>query len=333
MAYFPLLTPKLALYGGIVVLLTFIAGLAYRHIWLGIRSDGVTPTGFGAFLSPVLLGAALISHATTEFLLVLFVIMGVTALFWLDDAIHLSARLRILASFLAGVSIAVIYLFGSDLSLQIFLPSLFAAGLVSVALTNMVNFYDGADLNLATYIALTAAMILIFDANHSDLAPVAIATLCFILPFAVMNSRPRRIYLGDSGSFAFAGLLTVMMVVFFHNGVGLAPEAAIPSALPILDVTYVFMVRIIEKHDMLTRNYLHLYQRLNRRHKGFGYLLPQFINVALSLCTIALLETWGVERIAAVIVAMVAVTLPFYFVCRWLFLAGPPEGPLYETSR
>jgi hypothetical protein len=60
-------------------------------------------------------------------------------------------------------------------------------------------------------------------------------------------------------------------------------EAAIPLALPAFDVFFVLLIRIREKHDLLTRNYLHLYQRLNRRYAGFGYLLPQIMNALLCL--------------------------------------------------
>lgn len=328
-----LLTPSLGLFVVAVSIFTFAAGLAYRRIWSRSRSDGVTPTGFGVLLAPVMLGAALITNATAPLIISLAIVGLVTAIYWIDDLVHLSARLRILISFLAGIGIALAYLSGVGLGWPALLVASLGAGCLCVVLTNMVNFCDGADLNLASFIVLTSTMILLFSPADRDWVPVSVGALAFILPFGVMNSRPRTIYLGDSGSFAFAGLLTAMAVAFFQNVANLAPEAAIPAALPTLDVAYVFAIRIIEKHDLLTRNYLHLYQRLNRRHKGFGYLLPQFINVALCLATAALLRQAGIGRIISVIIAMVCVTIPFYLCCRRILLAGTPEGPLYETSR
>ncbi|MBX9860472.1 MAG: hypothetical protein K2Y20_12915 [Sphingomonas sp.] len=298
-----------------------------------MRRDGVTPTGFGALLAPVMLGAALITYPMTALIMSLAIVSVVTAIYWIDDLVHLSARFRIVISLLAGMGIVFAYLSGIGFSWPALLAASLVAGCLCVALTNMVNFCDGADLNLASFIALTAMMVLLFSPAARDWVPVSVGALAFIVPFGVMNSRPRTIYLGDSGSFAFAGLLTAMAVAFFENVANLAPEAAIPAALPTLDVAYVFAVRIIEKHDLLTRNYLHLYQRLNRRHKGFGYLLPQFVNVALCLAAAALLQMGGIGRIVSVIVAMVVVTVPFYLGCRRIFLAGAPEGPLYETSR
>ena len=257
----------------------------------------------------------------------------VTLIFWIDDLVHVSALLRLLVSFLAGLGIGLVYGFEQAWGWPVLVAFVLAAGVVSVVLTNMVNFCDGADLNLASFIALTGAMILLFTPPDRDWVPIAVGALAFTLPFALMNSRPRTLYLGDSGSFAFAGLLTAMAVAFVQNFENIAPEAAIPAALPALDVAYVFAVRIIEKHDMLTRNYLHLYQRLNRRHASFGYLLPQFVNVALCLGAMLALQGVGVDRIISVIVAMLFVTPAFYFMLRHIFLAGPPEGPLYEANR
>jgi UDP-N-acetylmuramyl pentapeptide phosphotransferase/UDP-N-acetylglucosamine-1-phosphate transferase len=195
-----------------------------------------------------------------------------------------------------------------------------AAGFVNVVLTNIVNFYDGADLNLATFIVLTACFVLVFLPARSEWWPIAVACLAFIIPFAVMNMRPKTIYLGDSGSFVFAGLLTVMAASFFKDFRSIPAQAAIPLALPAFDVFFVLLIRIREKHDLLTRNYLHLYQRLNRRYAGFGYLLPQILNALLCLFFATAFQAVGFERGVSIILAMTTVTIPFYFVCRWFFL-------------
>jgi UDP-N-acetylmuramyl pentapeptide phosphotransferase/UDP-N-acetylglucosamine-1-phosphate transferase len=328
-----LMTPTTALYAGTIAILTLGLGIYYRRTWLKLRDDGVTPTGFGVLIAPVMLGAALLSGASTAFIASLIIILLGTAFYWLDDIMHLSARVRFMTSFVAGVGVGFSFFYVQELGYAPFVAMLLAAGCICISLTNMVNFYDGADLNLATFILLIATMILLFMPADRNWSVVALALMAFILPFGIMNRRPRTIYLGDSGSFAIAGLLTIMAVAFLHDFGSIPPEIAIPAALPTLDVAYVFAVRVIEKHDMLTRNYLHLYQRLNRRHKGFGYLLPQIVNLVLCIVTASLLQLWGITRIWSVIVAMAVVTPTFYFVCRWKFLAGPAEGPLYELTR
>lgn len=321
-------------YSVAVIVLTFVAGLVYRIAWLRRTGLASVPTGFGALLAFVMLGGGLVAAASAATLASLSVIAAATAIYWLDDAIELSARLRLALAFLTGAAIAAFWFAGDPgVSTPALVGLCALAGIICVALTQMTNFQDGADLNLASFIGLTAGFILAFTAPQQDWAAIALAALAFILPFGALNSRPQTLYLGDSGSFAFAGLLTVMAVAFVEDFRNMPPEAAIPAALPALDVFYVFIVRLREKHDLLTRNYLHLYQRLNRRNRGFFYLVPQFLNAAFCLGAAALLEWAGLGRILSVVLAMALVTPAFYFLCRRLFLAGPAEGPLHETSR
>jgi lipopolysaccharide export LptBFGC system permease protein LptF len=80
------------------------------------------------------------------------------------------------------------------------------------------------------------------------------------------------------------------------------------------------LIRIKEKHDLLTRNHLHLYQRLNRSYAGFGYLLPQIMNTLICLVFAIGFQAAGLEKVVSVILAMTTVTIPFYFACRFFFL-------------
>jgi UDP-N-acetylmuramyl pentapeptide phosphotransferase/UDP-N-acetylglucosamine-1-phosphate transferase len=306
-----------------IAVLTFVAGLVYRRVWRRLRGLEITPSGFGVLLSFVLLAAAAVASTSLELRAALIVITFASIAYWFDDVIELSARLRILISFMAGVAIAIAFVFWNGAySLLLTLGICLVVGFINVSFTNIVNFYDGADLNLATFIVLTAGLVLMFAPAQSDWIPIALACLAFVIPFAVMNSRPKTIYLGDSGSFVFASLLTLMAVSFFKDMQSVPPEVAIPAALPAFDVFFVLLIRIREKHDLLTRNYLHLYQRLNRRYKGFGYLLPQFMNTFLCLAFAIALQAVGLERSLSIVVSMALVTIPFYFICRGFFLDG-----------
>lgn len=321
-------------YAVAIIFLTFVLGIVYRFVWLRKTRLVPVPTGFGALLAIVMLGGAFVAAASAETLSSLSVIAAATAIYWLDDAIELSARLRLALAFLTGAAIAAFWFAGDpDVSTPALIALCALAGIICVVLTQIANFQDGADLNLASFIGLTSGFIVAFTVPQHGWAAIALAALAFILPFGALNSRPQTLYLGDSGSFAFAGLLTVMLVAFVEDFRNMPPEAAIPAALPALDVFYVFIVRLREKHDLLTRNYLHLYQRLNRRYRSFFYLAPQFLNAALCLAAAAILERAGLGHILSVVLAMLLVTPTFYFACRRIFLAGPPEGPLYETSR
>jgi UDP-N-acetylmuramyl pentapeptide phosphotransferase/UDP-N-acetylglucosamine-1-phosphate transferase len=301
--------------------LTLAACLLYRALWVRRFGPERTPTGFGVLLPPVLFAGAVIEDGPWQVEAALGTVTVAAALYWLDDAVELSARIRLLISFATGAAIGAIFLAASsDPGLLELVLVCTAAGLLHVVSTNIVNFYDGADLNLATFIALTAGFLLTHAQSDAVWLFVAVGCFAFVLPFSVLNSRPRTIYLGDSGSFAFASLLTILAVAFFVNRAAISPKVAIPAALPAFDVLYVFTVRLAEKHDLLTRNHLHLYQRLQARYTGFGYLVPQVANAALCLAAVFVLEQGGMAELAAVIIGSAVVTVPLYFVCRRLFV-------------
>lgn len=315
------MTPSLLVFAACVAAVTLIAGLAYRRVWIRLRGTAATPTGFGVFLAAALLAGSLVFHLPGPVSIAFGIIAGATAIYWLDDLRELSARLRMAVSFATGAAVCGLLLSGdANLSLWLIVGACLAAGGVNVVLTNIVNFYDGADLNLATFIALTAAGILLFTGGSIAMLVSAVACLGFIAPFAIMNSRPRTIYLGDAGSFAFASLLTMMTIIYLRGGRELPPTVAIPLALPAFDTFYVFCVRMIEKHDLLTRNYLHLYQKLNEHRRGFFYLVPQFANTLMALAVSMALQAAGLHPFVAVVLSAIGVTVPFYFACRRFLL-------------
>lgn len=304
-----------------VAVLTALTGIAYRWIWRRTYAANLVPTGFGVLLVPAVLSAALVGQPPAQYVVALTIVFAAAAVYWLDDVRELSARTRMMISLVSGIGVGTAY-FASGSSALVYLAGALGGGLACIVATNIVNFYDGADLNLATFIGLTAALILGFGAGDHEWELAAVSILAFLIPFGVMNSRPNTIYLGDAGSFAFAGLLVAMAAAFIADIGSVPPEAAVPAALPTLDVFFVFTIRVRERHDLLSRNYLHLYQRLNRRYAGFGYLAPQFLNVALCLAASAALQAAGLGRIMSTIIAMIGVTVPFYFLCRFVFLTG-----------
>lgn len=317
--------PQILIFALLTTVITFIGALIYRFVWIKRLSPSVTPTGFGVFLPVAFSAAAVIFHGYDKIALAFATMTIGVAIYWIDDVKGLSARLRMGISFVTGCLLCRVLLTGDhSFSLLSWAVFFIAAGLFNVVVTNIVNFYDGADLNLATFISLTAACLLAFAPAQNFLTLSAVMCLAFILPFAVLNSRPRMIYLGDSGSFAFACLLTIIAIRYF-DGRSIPIESAAPLALPAVDTFYVLCTRIIEKHDLMSRNYLHLYQKLNQQYVGFTYLLPQFVNVGLILFCAAFLRRWGFGQFEAGLLSMICITVPFYFACRRMFIR-PSSG-------
>lgn len=302
--------------------------LAFAYCWLWKRTGNVqTPSGFGVFLAPVMLGFAWLGGAAPEFLVALAVTLAATVTYWFDDIVELGAWLRVGIAAATGFAIAVIFLVPAGYSLWAVALLAVAAAVVNVALANMVNFQDGADLNLALFIVLAGALLLVFAPALQGWTALALGMLGFTLAFALVNSRPRTLYFGDSGSFAFGALFTILGANFLAGSHMPPPEAAIPAALPFVDTVYVTVTRVRIRQRFTVRHYFHLYQRLQRDYRGFVYLLPQLVNAALCLGLTLLLQAARLGRVASVLVAMILVSVPFFIACHRFFVRGEPGPP------
>lgn len=307
-------------FSAILAALSLFCGLIYRRLWIVIKGMELTPTGYGALLAFFLVGGMIHSQAPADLIWSYVLVTIAATIYWCDDVLGLGAKLRILIQFASGFAVCYLLLAGSGLSLGVAMACCLAAGALNAALTNVVNFTDGADLNLAALMVFTAAAILLIGPDAAFMQPSALVILAFVLPFALLNCRPRMLYFGDSGCFVFASFITMMTVCYFRNGAGQAAFAALPMALPVYDAFYVFVTRVRNKEDLLSRNYLHLYQKLQIKYRNFGYLLPQPLNIALVLVSALVLQALGLPALFAVTLAMLLATPVFYAIYRKLFL-------------
>ena len=247
----------------------------------GLTSHTV-PTGFGVLASlPIVLVLA-IATPSSELLYAGVILVFAGFVYWIDDASELSASIRILIALLAGFAMSWFALPTQlEIPLHITLFLILFFGLVNVGLVNMVNFYDGADLNLSVFGHSVGLSRYICQRAIGFILESRL--VCFALAFSCFNHKPETVYFGDSGCFVFAGILTLMTVNFIFDPQVDQPTIFIPLALPFLDVAFVMTVRILQGHDLLSRNYMHLYQRLQRRFADRRYLAPQVLNAGMCL--------------------------------------------------
>lgn len=309
---------------GAVAALSALGTVAYRRLWLRSKAATLTPSGFGVLFAPAVFGAAAALHAPVDLILACGLITIVTAVYWIDDASGLPIAFRLLLQAVTGALLAALLL-GPMLGFAS--PLLWAACLgaclFNVVITNVVNFHDGADLNTATCILLVLLLVLFAGTNTAFLLQAAVIAIAFVVPFAVANSLPKHLYIGDAGCFAFSSLVTLGMLVAIRNGDAAAAFAFIPLVLPVFDVFYVIAMRITLKEDIFTRNFHHLYQQIQFRYRGFSYLLPQLGAAAAACALAALLQYLGVPTVSAVIVAAAAIVPAGYLFCRRVFTPGP----------
>ena len=184
----------------------------------------------------------------------------------------------------------------------------------------MMNFYDGADLNMASIIMLTGIILFFTASNDVALKQLGIVMCSFAVGFGVLNSKPKTLYIGDSGSFIIALFYLYFFISYINNKINIPLELISVLALPFFDVLYVMLIRLYCKHDMLSRNYLHLYQRIHIRYGGFYHLIPQIINVIAIIFLYRCLESMQTNNFIEFLIACILITPFFYIICRLLFV-------------
>lgn len=310
----------------LVALVTIIFALAYQWVWRRRDRRGRTPTGFGALLAPIMLAAAYAGGGSQELLIALGAASIGSMIYWIDDARELDAWIRVVLASVAGLIMGAIYFLSVPFSPIVLIALLALAAFVHLCLTMTINMQDGADLNIALFMIMTGALLLIFSDGSTDWGIIATTIIAFSASFALFNRRPNSVYSGDSGCFAFASIFTILGAAFLV-GQAPPPEAAIPAALPVIDMTVITLYRIRIRHKFTTRHYFHLYQRLQACRPGFSYLVPQVASVALALALSAALQAAGVERLAAVVVGATVAGLLVFLGGHRFFVSGEPGPP------
>jgi len=300
-----------------LAVLALAGAFAYRLVWRAVRQDGAVPTGYGALIAGFFVFAAVFAHVPQPFLWATLLIAVVSAVYWLDDVIELPVGLRIALQFGTGAGIGYILLCSTLFAHPIALIAVCAAaGCFNAAAANVINFYDGADLNLATLMVLTAISVLVGGAVSPALSAMATAVVAFVVPFAAVNSRPKSLYFGDAGSFAFASIVTACAILSLRDGDARAAYAAIPLAFPVIDAVYVISLRLKRGEDLLSRTYLYLYQQMQAKYRNFTYLAPQAVAILLGSAAAFVLTATGLAPFAAVCITISTVTPLLYLVCR-----------------
>ena len=301
---------------------TYIGGKLYIVFWNRIIDTAITPAGFGILLPliPIALATAGIGDWGVS-IASFWIILVAGIVYWLDDFRGLTPWIRISIAFFFG---ALLFWFGVPenfftgldvLSLSI------AFGVFSIVLTNVVNFYDGADLNLATMIFITGIILVFFsDTPSLTFQNIGWVMVGFSLGFGWINRIPLTLYLGDAGCFVVALLFLFFSINYALGSSNIPAELMLVLCLPVFDVLYVLVIRLYFKHDLLSRNYLHLYQRIRIKFGGFAHLLPQFLNVGGTLLMAEWIQSAGISRFWGLFASGIAFTPVFYLTCRILLV-------------
>ncbi len=292
----------------------------YKTIWYQIYEFGRVPTGFGIFLPLVFFLPLSQDYWSINLIISSIILLILTIIYWIDDIINLSAKIRLALSFSLGASVALVHLLWFDHGIFSLAFGMILVGFISMILVNTINFYDGSDLNLALLSILSFSFFILYLPQSHYLTITAIMGVAFMLAFGIFNAFPKSIFFGDSGSFALVGFFILIITEFLNNSKAVSVEVFIPILLPLIDVSFVLLLRLYLGHNLLTRNYLHLYQKLEITYSGKFYLIPQMVNASICLFLSWTLRIFGVESSITVLLSLVLLSIICYFLCRFLFV-------------
>lgn len=253
--------------GGIAVFAGLAAGYGAAMVTHAISTEGAD-TGSDVVRASLPIIAAL-----------LFGLVGL-----IDDLNSLSAVSRlvtqvVLASAFA-VAVAVLMVSG----VGVFATAAVVASILVVV--NGTNFMDGLNTLVPVWAAVTALWfgVLALALDSELLAFSTIALTAALVGFLPLNASPARSFLGDVGSYAIGGFLSVGTWVLWSEG---APVSALcaPFVIPMFDVLCTMGRRIYRRENLFTAHRSHFYQQMQTA--GLSHEQVSAVHLAMTVICIA----------------------------------------------
>lgn len=231
----------------------------------------------------------------------------------LDDLFNLSPYLKLviqfvaaLAAFALGVKIMALDLPGAQLIVLNAL-SLPVTVIWLVAISNAMNFIDGVDglaAGVTTISAITLTAVAMFT-NQPSSALLAATLAGASLGFLVFNFHPARIFMGDSGAL-FCGFVLACIAVtgVLKTKIVVMLLPAFVLSVPILDITYAVVRRILKGQNPFLPDADHIHHQLIKA--GLGHI--RTVTYFYSLCVIGgLVAVWYVNYLPVYVGMLISV--------------------------
>tara|TARA_A100001011_G_scaffold252991_1_gene261252 strand:+ start:13000 stop:13947 length:948 start_codon:yes stop_codon:yes gene_type:complete len=303
------------------ILFSYLSGNLYKYVWNKYHLLKTIPTGFGFIIMIQALFLFLLNFGDVDNinLYLIYLIFFLSFVYWFDDLIGLSALLRLFIQFFLGFGISYIFLEPlGTFENYLYLTTIFF-GFSGIVLCNVINFYDGLDLNI-TILILINLLIIFFFSTELGLKHFTLILIALMIGFALINVFPKSIYFGDSGCFIFASylLFSIFYNLLIENFQILIVLAGL--SLPIFDFIFVNVLRLYLKENLLSRNYYYLYQKFNSKFRNYFYLALQPLNTILIIFLNFILMNSGIAFLTSITFSCILVTLCFYVICRFYIL-------------
>lgn len=297
----------------IIFIFFYVFPYIYIFIWKGFSKNNKNsiPSGYGFILSILVFSYFVIYFDLLSSLNILILILFLNFIYWLDDLIEVHFKIRILIQLITSVLLIFVVKLQFNYVEINFLTILFFVSIFPL-LINFINFYDGADLNLSSLIIVNVSLLFLSKNLNEDLYFFLVFIFLFFLGFSFTNYFPKKLYLGDSGAFIISLLYSVYIIYYISTQNYENLIYVTPLFFVILDCTFVIILRLLRKENLLTRNYLHIYQRIQIINQNKIYLLPYIINSIFILFVIILYQNLFINLLYSFLIIFLF-SLSFYF--------------------
>lgn len=176
---------------------------------------------------------------------------------------------------------------------------------------NIIDILDGFASSIGAFACLTLFVISLYN-EKVVISILSLSLAAALFGFLKFNWEPARIYLGDSGSMVLGiiiGSLTIMGDYSKYNDLAFISGAMV-LAIPIFDMVYVMILRLLKKKSPFFGSPDHFALRLKKKYGLSAARTVSIIMVMqLILCGIVILNFYTNETVT--IVSTLAVALSF----------------------
>lgn len=170
---------------------------------------------------------------------------------------------------------------------------------------------DGLD-GLASGVGTIAAVVLFVLSLRPDIAQPGTALFAIIIAgaffgFWIFNKHPASIFLGEGGSLLIGFLLGVLAII---SGAKIA-TAILILALPLLDVVWVILARLLKKKKIFSSDRLHLHFRLVDAGISYPSVVWIFYGLSALFGVAALVSSSKLKFILLIVAVCLSLVLLF----------------------
>ena len=205
------------------------------------------------------------------------ILLGGSLMFFLgliDDIYNLDAKFKLIIQlsiatvvYLLGVKIDTIFNPFGGAAINLRMLSYPITLLWIVGISNAVNFIDGVDGLAGSVITVNSITLALVAVSVTPAQPIT-ALIAFILAgsmlaFLTYNFNPAKIFMGDSGALFSGFLLATLSIAGVMKGATLAILLPfIVLAVPIMDITYSSLRRIMKGKSPFVADAEHIHHKL-----------------------------------------------------------------------